>query len=87
MSRRDCGNSGFKLGVQRNIDVDGCAVLVLRLPETNATIADVLRSQAHCIFPATTCVDKEIESQAGLAAEWVSVAPRYHRWLKRLLRE
>jgi len=74
MSGRDCGNGGLKLGVERNIDIDGCAVLVLRLPETNSTILDVLRSESHCIFPATPCVDKEIESQAGLAAERMSVA-------------
>jgi hypothetical protein len=33
-------------------------MLVLRLPEANAILSDVLWPQPHGIFPAATCIDE-----------------------------
>src|SRR6266487_5395578 len=41
--------------MQWDIDIDGSAVLVLCLPEANTPVADVLRPQPYCIFPAAAC--------------------------------
>src|SRR2546430_15881266 len=63
VSRWGCGDGGLKSGMERDINVDRRAVLVLCLPELKATISDVLRTQPHCIFPAAACIDEEVESQ------------------------
>jgi hypothetical protein len=55
--------------VQGDINVDRITMLVFRLPKTHSTISDVLRPKPHCVFPASTCVEKKIKSQAAPAAE------------------
>jgi hypothetical protein len=57
--------------MERDINVDRRAVLVLCLPKLKATISDVLWTQPHCIFPAAACIDEEVESQACLAPAWM----------------
>src|SRR6516225_7251240 len=59
--------------MQRDINVDRSAMLVLRLPEANPTISYMLRPEPDRVFPAPTRVEKEIKRQTGLAAEWMPV--------------
>ena len=64
----------LKFGVQRDINVDRVAVLVLRLPEFDPAIADVLRTESNGILTTATCVEQQVERQACLAADRVPVA-------------
>src|SRR6516164_5275696 len=57
--------------MQRDINVDRSAMLVLRLPEANPTISYMLRPEPDRVFPAPTRVQKEIKRQTGFAAEWM----------------
>ena len=49
--------------MQRNINLDWIAVLVLRLAKAHATISDMLLPEPHSIFPASARVEQEIKSQ------------------------
>ena len=74
MSGRRRRNAGLKFGVQRDINVDRVAMLVLRLPEFDPAIADVLRTEPNGVLTTAARVEQQIEREACLAADRVSIA-------------
>ena len=74
MSGRRRRNAGLKFGVQRDINVDRVAMLVLRLPEFDPAIAHVLRTESNGILTPAARVEQQVEREACLAANRVSIA-------------
>jgi hypothetical protein len=74
VSGRGRRNTGLKFGVQWDIDVDRVAMLVLRLPEFDPAIAHVLRTEPNSILTTAPRVEQQIEREACLAADRVSIA-------------
>src|SRR4051812_5692917 len=61
-----CFDARPQIGMQRDVDVDRIAMLVLRLPKSYAPVADVLPAETRRIFPATCRVPQNVESKTGL---------------------
>ena len=74
MSGRRRRNAGVKFGVQRDINVDRVAMLVLRLPEFDPAIAHVLRTESNGILTTAAGVEQQVKREACLAANRVSIA-------------
>jgi hypothetical protein len=72
MPRRHRRYAGLKLGLERDINVNRIAVLILRLSEANTAISDMLRTKAHRIFAASARIEEKNQRCVGLA---VRVAP------------
>jgi hypothetical protein len=73
VSGRRRRNAGLKFGVQRDINVDRVAMLVLRLPEFDPAIAHVLRTEPNGILTTAARVEQQIEREACVAADRVSI--------------
>src|SRR5262249_61272751 len=67
-------NAGLKFGVQWDINVDRVAMLVLRLTKFDPAIAHVLRTEPNGILTTAARVEQEVEREACLAADRVSIA-------------
>jgi len=63
------GYTSCKFSVQRDIDVNRIAVLVLRLSEFYSPISDMLRTESDGILTAATRIEQQVESQTRFAAE------------------
>ena len=74
MSGRRRRNAGLKFGVQWDINIDRVAMLVLRLPEFDPSIAHVLRTKPNGILTTAARVEQEVEREACLATDRVSIA-------------
>jgi hypothetical protein len=74
VSGRRRRNAGLKFGVQWDINIDRVAMLVLRLPEFDPAIAQVLRTEPNGILTTAARVEQEVEREACLAADRVSIA-------------
>ena len=74
MSGRRRHNAGLKFGVQWDINVDRIAMLVLRLTEFDPAIAHVLRTEPNGILTTAARVEQQIEREARVAADRVSIA-------------
>ena len=74
MSGRRRRNAGLKIGVQWDINVDRGAMLVLRLPEFDPANAHVLRTEPNGILTPAARVEQQIEREACIAADRVSIA-------------
>src|SRR5262245_60325120 len=67
MFRRRCRNGGEKVRMRWNVDVYGMAVFVLGLAKANASVSNVLRSEADGIFPPAGGVEHQGERETGSA--------------------
>jgi hypothetical protein len=57
--------------MQGNVNLDRIAMLILGLTETNATVANMLRTQPWCVLASPLSVTQNIQREPRLCARWV----------------